>query len=159
MPMTKSERKSVTNVFGSTTPQKQYLIQVRDSTLCLNEEAYLHRNSSKTKNHTSAHQSSERFEKNGLSSFVDNEMKRNHDSKFLNTKLSSSDGGGIRNREKVDNGSLVDNRRRGMMGKGKVERDKGVCEVEGVVVKNNNEKLGKYSTRPRNIPSSRNVDW
>ena len=77
-------------------------------------------------------------------------MRRLHDSKFLNTKLSSKDGGGIRKWEKMDNGGFVRTRRRGMLGNGEVTRDKGICEVKGVVVKNNNEKLGKYTRRPRN---------
>jgi hypothetical protein len=157
VPMTASERKSVTKVFGPTSPQKQYLRQVQDSTLCLNEETYLHRYSATTYD-THDHQSSERFEKNGLSSFVDSEMRRLHHSKFLNTKMSSVDAGGIRKGQKRDNGSLMDNRRRGVLGKREVERDKSVCDVKGIVVKNNNEKLVKYSKRPRNIPNSRDAD-
>ena len=150
VPMTTSERRSVTKVFGETTPQKQYLIQRKGATLCLGEDAYLHRESPKT-NGEYDYQESKTFENSGLSSFVDNEMRRLHDSRFLNTKLSSKDGGGIRKWEKVDNGGFVGTHRRGTLGNGEVTRDKGICEVKGVVVKNNNEKLGKYSRRPRNI--------
>ena len=148
--MTGSERRSVTKVFGRTTPQKQYLIQVKNSTLCLSEAAYLH-TESRRRNGEHDFQERKTFEKNGLSSFVDDEMKRLHDSRFLNTKLSPCDGGGIRRKwEKADSGRLDGARRRGMLGNGEVERDnKGICEVKGVVVKNNNEKLGKYSRRPR----------
>ena len=150
VPMTANERKSVTKAFGSTTPQRQYLLNVCDSTLCVGEEIYIHTDPVTSKDlHTKSE--SWRFEQNGLSSCVDSEMTRMHQSKFLNTKLSSLDGGGVRKLQKRDTGSLVGNNRSDMLERGEVARDKGACEVEGVFVKNNNGKMGKYLRRPRNI--------
>ena len=148
--MSAEERKSATKAFGPTRPHRQYLVQKHDSTLCVNENTYLHRDSG-TSNEPHLKSEPERFEQSGLSSCVDSEMRRMHQSKFLNTKLSAMDGGGVRKVQKKGSGSLVRNNRRGMLEKGVVKRDKGVCEVEGVFVKNNNGKMGKYSKRPRNI--------
>lgn len=148
VPTSANERKSFTKVFGPTTPQKHYLIKGKDSTLCLSENTYLHRdpshtNDRRTKLNNKAH---EKFENKSLSSYVDNEMRRMRESKFLNTKLPSIDGGKVR-KCKCDDGSLVENRRKKMLGKEGLEKDRSLCEVRGVILKNNKEKIGKYSRR------------
>ena len=144
--MTTTERKSVTKVFSAVTPQKQYLEEVNGSKLCFNENSYLHRDANTT-NDTLDSQPGERFERNGLSSCVDDEMKRMHQSKFLNTKLSSLDSGGVRKSEACqtkNNESLVKKSRKKTLKKQDKEKDKSLCNVKGVIIKNNNEKLGKY---------------
>ncbi|XP_028408562.1 uncharacterized protein LOC114531112 [Dendronephthya gigantea] len=156
VPTSADERKSFTKVFGPTTPQKQYLIKVKDSTLCLSENTYLHRepvqaNDWQTKLSDEKLEAHEKFENNCLSSCVDDEMKRMQRSKFLNTKLSSVDGRGVRKREIWNDGSLVDNQREKMFGKEGLEKNGSLCEVKGVMLRNNEEKIGKYSRQSRNI--------
>lgn len=158
--MIPDERKEMTKVLGFTRPQSQYLKRIKnkdrrgmkkqEAGYSLGDGVFKYVKNDQTKKegiNIDKCLPPEKFEQNGLSSAVDTEILRVHQSKLLNSPMAVSVAGGVQKCKKKQEKDLGGH----LMMKNSSPSSRNVMEVNRVMMTNNYEKIyRKYQLGTRN---------
>lgn len=151
--MTPNERKETT-ILGCSKLQRHYLKKIdkeRGTKIEMGYCRYLE--DTKYKKENQLCQAQKKFEQNGLCSYIDPEIKRIRQSKFLNSQMASTDAGGVRKLTSNYRKNLTYDIRKQLIMKDSSKQST-VMRIDKVLLTNNNESiLKKYQPRLTKINS------